>query len=65
MSNVATAAGASDYLNQGSFSLYASNDSYLYQTVTVVPRSKSDDSSDGDMSFSSSDGDHGGGGGSY
>lgn len=65
MSNVATAAGASDYLNQGSFNLYASNDSYLYQTVTVVPRSKSDDTSDGDMSFSSSDGDHGGGGGSY
>lgn len=65
MSNVATAAGASDYLNQGSFSLYASNDSYLYQTVTVVPRSKSDDTIDGDMSFSSSDGDHGGGGGSY
>lgn len=65
MSNVAAASGASHYLDKSSFNLYASNDSYLYQTVTVVPRSKSSDDSDGGMSFSSSDDDHGGGGGSY
>ncbi len=65
MSNVAVASGAEHYLDRSSFNIYASNDSYLYQTVTVVPRSKDSGSSDGDCSFSSSDDDHGGGGGSY
>lgn len=66
MSNVAIASGAEHYLDRSTFNLYASNDSYLYQTVTVVPRSKgSSDSSDGDCSFSSSDDSHGGGGGDY
>lgn len=72
MSNVAAAAGAANYLDRSSFNLYASNDSYLYQTVAVVPRAKASENTrakasenNGGCSFSSSNSGHGGGGGSY
>lgn len=64
MSNVAAASGAGNYLDRSSFNLYASSDSYLYQTVAVVPRPKAGNNNGG-CSFSSSNSSHGGGGGSY
>lgn len=64
MSNVAAASGAGNYLDRSSFNLYASNDSYLYQTVAVVPRPRTSNNNGG-CSFSSSNSSHGGGGGSY
>lgn len=64
MSNVAAASEADNYLDRGSFNLYASSDNYLYQTVAVVPRLKAN-KNNGGCSFSSSNSGHGGGGGSY
>ena len=54
------------HLNKESFDLLVTEDTYMYTNVSVVPRSKSNDSSDdGSVTDSSSDGDHGGGGGDY
>ena len=66
MSNVRQQVEANAYLNKESFDLLVTEDTYMYTNVSVVPRSKSNDSSDdGSVTDSSSDGDHGGGGGDY
>ena len=66
MSNVRQQVEANAYLNKESFNLLVSEDTYMYTNVSVVPRSKSNDSSDdGSVTESSSDDDHGGGGGGY
>ena len=66
MSNVRQQVEANAYLNKESFNLLVSEDTYMYTNVSVVPRSKSNDSSDdGSVTDSSSDDDHGGGGGDY
>ena len=66
MSNVRQQVEANAYLNKESFNLLVSDDTYMYTNVSVVPRSKSNDSSDdGSVTESSSDDDHGGGGGGY
>ena len=66
MSNVRQQVEANAYLNKESFDLLVTEDTYMYTNVSVVPRSKSNDSSDdGSVTDSSSDGDHGGGGGGY
>ena len=66
MSNVRQQVEANAYLNKESFNLLVSEDPYMYTNVSVVPRSKSNDSSDdGSVTESSSDDDHGGGGGGY
>ena len=66
MSNVRQQVEANAYLNKESFNLLVSEDTYMYTNVSVVPRSKSNDSNDdGSVTESSSDDDHGGGGGGY
>lgn len=66
MSNVRAEVAANAYLNQGSFALTNSNDSYLYTNVTVTKKPKNQDrDSDGSVSDHSGDRDHGGGGGGY
>ena len=66
MSNVRQQVEANAYLNKESFDLLVSDDTYMYTNVSVVPRSKSNDSSDdGSVTESSSDDNHGGGGGGY
>lgn len=66
MSNVRQQVEANAYLNQESFDLLVTEDTYMYTNVTAVPRSKSNDSSDdGSVTESSSDDNHGGGGGGY
>lgn len=66
MSNVRQQVEANAYLNKESFDLLVTDDTYMYTNVSVVPRSKSNDSSDnGSVTESSSDDNHGGGGGGY
>lgn len=68
MSNVTQAVAADAYMDEDTFGLEEETDTFLYEHVTVVPRSKgssSSSSSDGSVTESSSDSDHGGGGGSY
>ncbi|MDO4921846.1 MAG: TPM domain-containing protein [Phascolarctobacterium sp.] len=68
MSNVRKQVEANVYLNKESFSLLATEDTYMYSTVSVVPLAKhnnNNNDADGSVTDSSSDGDHGGGGGDY
>ena len=66
MSNVRQQVEANAYLNNESFNLLVTNDTYMYTNVSVVPRGKSkDNDSDGSVTESSSDDNHGGGGGGY
>jgi uncharacterized protein len=66
MSNVRAEVAANAYLNQGSFALTNSNDSYLYTNVTVTKKPKNQDRDrDGSVSDHGGDRDHGGGGGGY
>lgn len=66
MSNVRQQVEANAYLNEESFNLLVTNDTYMYTNISVVPRGKSkDNDSDGSVTESSSDDNHGGGGGGY
>lgn len=65
MSNVTPNATADNYIDTNSFSVTKSNDQYMYQYVTVVPKPKNNNRGGGGITFNSSDGGHGGGGGRY
>lgn len=61
MSNVNAAVAADAYLDERSFELKDSNDTYMYSHVTVVPRPRGNSNHGG----GGSGGGHGGGGGGY
>ncbi len=60
MSNVKQAAAADAYLDERSFELTDSNDTYMYSNVVAVPRARGNNGHGGGGS-----GGHGGGGGGY
>lgn len=61
MSNVNAAVAADAYLDERSFELKDSNDTYMYSNVVAVPRPRGN----GHHGGGGSDGSHGGGGGGY